>query len=263
MTSADFSHKLPGYLLAMGGPEDRLQLVLGKPDQDGYTLLSAREWTVPGESVRFLTPGLKEMLDSFELTMQDIDNIACVRGPGSFTGLRLVIATAEGLAAGCNARLAGIDYLHLLASGPAKILNGILHVLTYARRGLVYFQSFNVPSLKEAHPLASLSLEEATKQIVSMSDTANIMGSALRKNREFFNEFQKNNQGYMLFPKLWDNASPEQLLAAAQTADYGSPSIEPVYVRASDAEDNLPTIAQKRGLDPEKARQRLAELQKR
>lgn len=261
MSAASF-HKPHNLLLALSGPEERLQLVLGVPDEEGYRLLASREWSVPGQSNEFLTHGLKEMLDGFGATMRDVDAIACVRGPGSFTGMRLVLAAAEGLAAGCNARLAGLDYLSLLASGPAQATNGILHVLTYARRGLVYFQSFNVPSLHEAHPLVSFTLDEAAAAMESMSDTAILMGSGLRKNPAFFESLADTHHGYTLLPALWDNPSPEQLLLAAAAAEFGTNSIEPIYVRASDAEDNLPFIAKKRGLDPDEAKRRLEELQK-
>ncbi len=261
MMSAAFSHKPSNLLLAMGGTEERLQLVLGEPFEDGYRLLASREWTVPGQSLRFLSPGLKEVLDSFNVTMANVDKIACVRGPGSFTGLRLVLAAAEGLAAGSDVQMAGIDYLPLLASGPAQICNGILHVLTYARRGLVYLQSFNVPSLREAYPLTSLTLAEAAEKLEAMSDTASLMGSGLRKNHVFFTELAEKNPGYILLPALWDNPSPDLLLEAAVKADFSDDSIDPVYVRATDAEDNLPHFAKKRGMDPVEAVRRLNELQ--
>lgn len=259
---ADSSHKPGGLILAMAGSEERLQLVLGEPGPEAPRLLASREWTVPGESVRFLVPGLKETLDGFGLDMQAIDRIACVRGPGSFTGLRLVLAAAQGLAAGCGARLGGIDYLPLLATGPASVTGGILHVLTHARRGLVYLQSFNLPSLREARPLASLSLAEAVEAMDAISDQALLLGSALRKNSDFFSELTAQRPGYTLLAPRWDNPSPQALLEAALQAEYGDGPIEPVYVRATDAEDNLPHIARKRGIDPDKARQRLDELTK-
>lgn len=245
----------------MGGTEERLQMVLGQPMPDGCRMLASREWTVPGESIRFLIPGLKETLDSFGFSVADIDRIACVRGPGSFTGLRLVLAAAEGLAAGSGAKLAGIDYLPLLASRVAPIINGPLHVLTYARRGLVYMQSFTAPSMKELHPLASLTLEESVDIMARLGDTATLMGSGLRKNDAFYSELATEKPGYTLLSQAWDNATPEHLLNAALVAEYAEGSIEPVYVRATDAEDNLPAIARKRGLDPVAAQKRLAELQ--
>ncbi len=260
--SAASSHKPSNLLLALAGTEERLQMVLGMPGPDGYSLLASREWTVPGQSIRFIIPGIKDTLKTLGLTVNDIDKIACVRGPGSFTGLRLILAAAEGMAAGTGAQMAGLDYLPLLASGPAQIANGILHVLTYARRGLVYLQSFNVPSLREAFPLTSLTLDEATEKIAAMSDTAYLMGSGLRKNPEYFKELSEANTGYTMLPALWDSPSPDQLLGFAAKADFSDDTIEPVYVRATDAEDNLSTFAIKRGLDPVEARKRLDELQK-
>ncbi len=172
---------LTDLVLAMGGTEERLQAVLGQPGPNGCTLLASREWTVPGQSIKFLTPGLKEMLDAFGIGVDAIGKIACVRGPGSFTGLRLVLAAAEGLAAGHGIPLAGLDYLPLLASGPAQLLKGHLHVLTYARRGLVYLETFDAPSLDIIQPLTSLTLEEAAERMAACGDTAHLMGSGLRK----------------------------------------------------------------------------------
>lgn len=249
-------------LLAIGGTEERLQLVLGQPGPDGCTLLTSRQWTVPGQSIRFLIPGLKQALDSFGLGIDVIARIACVRGPGSFTGLRLILAAAEGLAAGHGLPLAGLDYLPLLASGPGSLITGPLHVLTYARRGLVYLQSFDAPNLTEYAPLESLSLDDAATRIANCGDTAHLMGSGLRKNPDFFKALASANPGYTLLGDQWDTPSPETLLAAAYTADFTQESIEPVYVRPTDAEDNLDTIAAKRGLDPIEAKKRLEELRK-
>lgn len=248
-------------LLVMGGTEERLQLVLGQPTDSGHTLLASRQWTVPGQSVKFLLPGLKATLDEFGLTTADIAKIACVRGPGSFTGLRLVLAAAEGVAAGHGLPLAGLDYLPLLAKGPGPLLEGVLHVVTYARRGLVYSQSFDCPSCAPLNDLAALSLAEAGARMAKLGTGARIMGSGVRKNPEFFTELTERHPGYVLVDATFDNPAPEVLLAEAAQAEFGAQSIEPVYVRPTDAEDNLDQIAAKRGLDPIEARARLKALQ--
>lgn len=49
-----------------------------------------------------LLPMLKSLLEAAALTVQDMDMIAVVNGPGSFTGLRIGIATAKGLAEGAG-----------------------------------------------------------------------------------------------------------------------------------------------------------------
>ncbi|WP_319583838.1 tRNA (adenosine(37)-N6)-threonylcarbamoyltransferase complex dimerization subunit type 1 TsaB [uncultured Pseudodesulfovibrio sp.] len=246
--------------LVLSGPEERLQLVLGQPGPDGLTLLASRQWTVPGQSVRFLVPGLKSVLDEFGLDTSVLQRIACVRGPGSFTGLRLVLAAAEGVAAGLDLSLAGLDYLPLLATGPGPLLSGTLHVLTYARRGLVYMQSFNCPDLTEIAPLDALTLEQARQRMADLGTEAHLMGTGLRKNPDFFAELAKTNPGYIQLDAAFDNPAPELLLAAAEQAAFGKDSIEPIYVRPSDAEANLDQIAAKRGLDPEEARMKLEAL---
>lgn len=246
--------------LAMAGAEERLQIVLGLPGPGGGTLLASRQWTVPGQSVRFLVPGLKAVLDEFGVDVSVIGRIACVRGPGSFTGLRLVLAAAEGIAAGRSLPMAGIDHLPLLAAGPGPLLSTPLHVLTYARRGLVYMQSFRCPDLAEIAPLDALSLDQAAARMAGLGPDAHLMGSGLRKNETFFAELAQANPGYRLLGATFDNPAPETLLEAAERADYSTESIAPIYVRPSDAEANLDEIATKRGLDPEEARRRLDEL---
>lgn len=249
-------------LLAMAGAEERLQVVLGQPGPDGITLLASRQWTVPGQSVRFLAPGIKAVLNEFSVDTSVIERIACVRGPGSFTGLRLVLAAAEGLAAGLNIPLAGLDYLPLLAAGPGPLWHGPLHVLTYARRGLVYSQSFDAPSMEEIAPLASLSLDETAGRIAAHGNTGLLLGSGLRKNQDFFTDLAAAHPGYVLLEKTWDTPAPDILLKAGERAAFTHDSIDPVYVRPSDAEDNLEQIARKRGLDPAEAQKRLDELRR-
>ncbi|EGB13222.1 peptidase M22 glycoprotease [Pseudodesulfovibrio mercurii] len=252
--------------LVLSGPEERLQLVLGQPGPDGplsgMPLLASRQWTVPGQTVRFLAPGLRGLLDEFGLDVADLARIACVRGPGSFTGLRLVLAAAEGVAAGLSLPLAGLDYLPLLAAGPGPLLTGPLHVLTYARRGLVYMQSFRCPDLAEIAPLDALTLEQAGERMAGFGPDAHLMGSALRKNPAFFADLAQANPGYVPLNAAFDNPAPEILLETAARATFAHDSIEPIYVRPSDAEADLDHIAAQRGLDPDEARRKLEALRR-
>ncbi len=246
-----------GLTLVLNGCEERLQFVLGNETDGRITVLASRQWTVPGQSVKFLVPGIAETMSALELPMERISRIVAVRGPGSFTGMRLVLAAAMGLAAGKNTPVAGLDYLPLLASGPASLLDGTLHVLTYARRGLVYMQSFVAPGGTPQESPQALTMGEACARICKGDPNATLLGSGLRKNPEHMQELTTQMPGLQILDTSWDNPSPDILLRAALNTHAEPGDIEPLYLRASDAEDNLPGIAAKRGLDPEEARKRL------
>jgi hypothetical protein len=89
---------------------------------------------------------------------------------------------------------------------------------------------------------------------------ARLMGTGLRKNPAFFADLAEAEPGYALLDAAFDNPAPELLLAAADRAAFSAQSIEPIYVRPSDAEANLDQIAAKRGLDPAEARRKLEAL---
>ncbi len=62
-----------------------------------------------------LLPEIDHLLGKAEIEPSQLDLIICTRGPGSFTGLRIGMATAKGIAAGCGAPLVSIPTLDLYA----------------------------------------------------------------------------------------------------------------------------------------------------
>ena len=66
-----------------------------------------------------LTPGIAALLDECALTARDLDRVVIDVGPGLFTGLRVGVATAIGLAEGLGCDLVSVTSLELLARGAA------------------------------------------------------------------------------------------------------------------------------------------------
>ncbi len=254
MTCKESSADLGGLLLCLNGVEERLQLVLGRPGPDKMELLAAQEWNVPGQSVRFLATGMEQTLKLFGVGVGSISRIACVHGPGSFTGLRLSLAFAAGISAGRGQLLAGLDYLPILAAGPAPLLKGTLVVLTHSRRRQVYIQSFNCPQGQPLSPLDAVSLDAARESIVQAEGPVSLLGSGLRNNLDFFSGLAQERADISMLGPEWNRTRPELLLKAAEKAQFSLDPIVPRYLRESDAEANLDQIAAKRGLDPEAAR---------
>jgi tRNA threonylcarbamoyladenosine biosynthesis protein TsaB len=86
---------------------------------DGLAL-EARDDPSPGERPRHTTRLMTliiELLDEAGLGWDDVDRIAVGVGPGTFTGLRIGIATARGLAVARGLALVGISTLESLALG--------------------------------------------------------------------------------------------------------------------------------------------------
>ncbi|MFZ0767684.1 MAG: tRNA (adenosine(37)-N6)-threonylcarbamoyltransferase complex dimerization subunit type 1 TsaB [Acidimicrobiales bacterium] len=92
-----------------------------------------------------LTPGIRELLSQADLSARAIDRVVVDRGPGLFTGLRVGLATAVGLALGANAELVGVTSLEVLAHGAwSGDVRGLLLCAVDARRGEIFVQSFEL-----------------------------------------------------------------------------------------------------------------------
>jgi len=84
-----------------------------------------------------LLPMLEHWLREAELTLAEIDALAVTTGPGSFTGIRIGMATAKSLAQVMNKPLLGIPTLDALALNLAGS-TGLIAPMLDARKGEVY-----------------------------------------------------------------------------------------------------------------------------
>src|SRR5260221_5477417 len=74
----------------------------------------------------FLQPAVKQLLNETAISLTDIDAIAVTKGPGSYTGLRIGMASAKGLAYALNKPLITINTLELIAKSAIIQLNNEL-----------------------------------------------------------------------------------------------------------------------------------------
>jgi len=282
MTYSDASLGSPFIdpLLVVNGAEDRLQVVLGRRPAAGaaHALLYAQEWVVPGQAARYLAPAIAQACAAAGLAPAELSVLACVRGPGGFTGLRLVLSTALGLSRACDIPLSGLEYLPLLAARPADQLvamreilthegGGSVFAITHARHGQVYVQGF-VPEASAwcgVRPLAAArAVDLATAAVIAAAGPGPRLacGSGARRNEAFF--LTQWSGRVVILDAGFDHALPSTLLAAASRrvdeCKFSLDPIDPLYIRPSDAEENLPEIARKSGMDVAAATELFAAL---
>jgi tRNA threonylcarbamoyladenosine biosynthesis protein TsaB len=82
----------------------------------GDDILARSERLASGHAERIL-PMIDEILTAAGVALKALDGLAVVHGPGTFTGVRIAVAVAQGLAFGADLRVAPVSSLATLAAG--------------------------------------------------------------------------------------------------------------------------------------------------
>ena len=197
-----------------------------------------------------LLSDINDCLNKAGLSLSDIEVFACASGPGSFTGLRIGIATVKGLAATLDRPSIGIPTLRAVAhaAGPSSVTVALLP----AGRGEVFAQMFSVSadSVVDRDTAAHLS---PAKLIERYGGLERVLwaGNGAHNERDFlaaqaeqrglrFNEVNSEaGEGWRLAPKV-ENLAPHVAALALRDYDAGAvqtaQSLSAIYVRPSDPE---------------------------
>lgn len=207
-------------------------------------VLSQFDGAAPRRANTMLVSKLGEALVSAGISMSEIDGVVCGRGPGSFTGVRIGVATAKGLALGARCPLWGASTLDAVAWRFALSgFEGVLCVAGDAMRGEVYPAEYDIVegAVKRRREDRVVKPDICAAQWSEMGRIT-LAGNGLRKYAQVFSD----NLGALAeiaSESMW-TPSAEGLLAAfsdefrSGRAGAGSPdALLPVYTRLSDAEE--------------------------
>ena len=156
-----------------------------------------------------------------ETAFSAVDRIGVTVGPGSFTGLRVGLAFAQGLGAALDRPVVGVSSLDALAASAGP---GPVAALIDARRGQVYARF--VENGIASGPDEALSLDLAAAQIGFMPSGARLIGSGAALFAEAFPD---------LIALPLAGPDPEALARLTAAADPATAPPRPLYLRAPDA----------------------------
>ncbi len=197
-------------------------------------LLAEVFWQVGATHSRLLLPAVENLLELAGESRESLEGVAVCAGPGYFTGLRIGLASAQGLALGLGIMASPVSSLRLLALG-AACHQGVIWAVADARRGLVYAAPFRSgpAGLQRLAPDAAMAPERLAAAI---EPPALLLGDGAR-----LYAAQLAGSGATLAPEAFDRPRPGNLaLLGARRLSEGRgvlpQSLAARYCRPSDAE---------------------------
>lgn len=177
-----------------------------------------------------LIPTISEILQQNKIKMADVDGFVLISGPGSFTGLRVGLATVKGLCEVLHKPLATVSMFEAVAviyGAERETVSAILD----AGRGEIYVGEYTV-SLTNATPV-----REYITKLAAFADEGHQAGELLTPDKAVADVLQSKNVAVRLVaPVQADGIARIGLrkLLAGEATDHATVDVN--YIRRSDAE---------------------------
>ena len=182
-----------------------------------------------------LMPMAEAALASAGISAGDLDAVAAVTGPGSFTGVRIGVATVKGLAHGAGIPCIAVDALEALNLS-AGTFDGVVCPIQDARAGQVYGAAFrNGERLMKDEPLK---LEEYLGKVLPLGDRFLFTGDGVPVHREKIQEMLGSRAFFAPAHLNYLRPSAAGLLAleSGERTDYLN--LQATYLRPPNAQKN-------------------------
>lgn len=189
-----------------------------------------------------LVPMLEQIQSFSKIDLKDIDAIACCIGPGSFTGIRIGIATAKGIALSLNKPVIGISSLESLAYNVPSF-DGTICSIIDAKNENVYSGIYNqspCPTLVDDY--VSDSIYTLIEKLKNVSGKIIFVGDGSIAYKEKLQEAFGEN-AYFMPIHLNSQFSTSLAIAAINYANENKyiscDELNPLYLKKSQAERML------------------------
>lgn len=201
------------------------------------SMIFARQELMARGHAEALMPMVAELMTEGGVAFAELDVVAATTGPGSFTGVRIAIAAARGLALVTGAGLFGTDSLTVMAKVAADRLRGApFAVAVDARRDMLYFALYDETARKLEGPLL-LAPDEAAKRLPPELRCA--VGSGAVPLADAGARLGRQIEAKL--PELQPSAAA--LARIAFESGETTPVLRPLYLRPPDAKPQAQTLA--------------------
>ncbi|MDA8443196.1 MAG: tRNA (adenosine(37)-N6)-threonylcarbamoyltransferase complex dimerization subunit type 1 TsaB [Peptococcaceae bacterium] len=219
---------------------DTASKVTGLALNDNTTLVAESFLHTGKNHSERLMPMVLQILANAGVDFSDLGAVAVTSGPGSFTGLRIGMATAKGIAQVKRIPILGINTLDALAQGGLGF-NGVVVPILDARKDEVYTASYRAENgkvvLLDSYRAIS---PRILSQELRLADTRVLfLGDGVATYKELLEEILGHNAVFLPERLSLPRAANVGALAAARMA-LGSYddlyTLKPMYIRQSEAE---------------------------
>lgn len=243
------------YVLAVDTANEVVAVGVGKliAETKGVSCAASVEVAARRASNTQLLTRVQEALAQAGVGREDIACVAVGRGPGSFTGVRIAMATAKGIASALGVGLVGVSTTDAVAERARLAgVRGQLLVVADAMRKEVYPARFELSddAVRRIDPDSVVKADAAAKRFAEAGASARAAGEGLRVTGDGLAKYGEAfaRAGELLPQELW-TPSGESLLATVESAwragqadpfdarRHNPAFALPVYTRLSDAEE--------------------------
>ena len=187
-----------------------------------------------------LMPMIENMLGLSDLNVREIDAIAVCEGPGSFTGLRIGMATAKAIAHVNDIPVIGVNSLEALAANMNLCDKKICSILD-AQRNQVYTGRYQYEGTKlvEIKEIGIQQIDELLEELAQSGEQWILVGEAVYKYEDKIREISN-----IEIPAASNNVTKAGSLCSVAKVKFDKGkdifdcyTVNPLYIRKSQAEE--------------------------
>jgi tRNA threonylcarbamoyladenosine biosynthesis protein TsaB len=225
-------------LLALDTSTLHLSLALVERSGDDVAVVEFKVVSPPEKQSEVLPGVIGELLARHGVKLQDLEGLAVGLGPGSFTGLRIGLATVKALAYAVRLKVAGVSSLAAVAmEGPE---GPPLYCLAVARKDDLYLGQYRRRgrTVEALAPETAMSPEEVAAKLAAEPEAV-ALGPALAEYRSALLGAGVAADRLLQGPAFPSAVEIARLARLPQTQSLEELfALEPHYVRASEPERN-------------------------